>query len=44
MMVGNKQKRPLHYGLLSYDSKSEIECMDKADKLSQEIMGLEDYE
>ncbi len=33
----------LHYGLLSYDCKNETEYIDKAEKLTHEIMKLEDY-
>ncbi len=34
----------LHFGLLSYDCKNETEYIDKAEKLTQEILELEDYE
>jgi len=34
----------LHYGLLSYDCRNESEYIDKAEKLTMEIMELEDYE
>jgi hypothetical protein len=34
----------LHYGLLSYDCKDETEYIDKADKLTREIMQADDYE
>ena len=34
----------LHYGLLSYDCKDETEYIDKADKLTIEIMQADDYE
>ena len=34
----------LHYGLLSYDCENETEYIGKAEKLTQEIMKLEDYE
>ena len=34
----------LHFGLLSYDCKNETEYIDKAEKLSREILELEDCE
>ena len=34
----------LHFGLLSYDCKNETEYIDKAEKLTREILELEDYE
>jgi len=34
----------LHYGLLSYDCKDESEYIDKADKLTREIMQADDYD
>lgn len=34
----------LHYGLLSSDCKNEQEYINKAEKLTMEIMELEDYE
>jgi hypothetical protein len=34
----------LHYGLLSYDCKDETEYLDKADKLTREIIQANDYE
>jgi hypothetical protein len=34
----------LHYGLLSSNCKNESEYIDKAEKLTLEIMGLDDYE
>lgn len=34
----------LHYGLLSYDCKNETEYMEKVEKLTKEILNLEDYE
>jgi len=34
----------LHFGLLSYDCKNETEYIEKAKKLTDEIMELEDYE
>ena len=34
----------LHYGLLSYDCKNETEYMEKVEKLTTEILNLEDYE
>lgn len=33
-----------HYGLLSCDCKNESDYIDKAEKLTMEIMKLEDYE
>lgn len=33
----------LHYGLLSYDCKNETEYIKKAEKLTKEIMEIEDY-
>lgn len=33
----------LHYGLLSSDCKNEIEYIDKAEKLTREIMQMNDY-
>lgn len=38
------QDLTLHYGLLSYDCKNETEYIDKAEKLTREIIELEDYE
>lgn len=34
----------LHYGLLSSDCKNETEYIDKAEKLTKEIMQVEDWE
>ncbi len=34
----------LHYGLLSYDCKNETEYIEKAEKLTREIMEAKDYE
>lgn len=34
----------LHYGLLSYDCKNEDEYLVKSEKLTKEIMKLDDYE
>ena len=34
----------LHFGLLSYDCKNETEYLEKAKKLTDEIMKIEDYE
>lgn len=34
----------LHYGLLSYDCKNETEYIDEAEKLTKEILNLDDYE
>ena len=34
----------LHYGLLSSDCKNESEYLDKAEKLTREILQVEDYE
>ncbi len=34
----------LHYGLLSYDCKNETGYIKKAEKLTKEIMEIEDYE
>jgi hypothetical protein len=34
----------LHYGLLSYDCKDESEYVDKAGKLTREIMQIDDIE
>ena len=34
----------LHYGLLSYDCEDEAEYVEKAEKLTREIMKIADYE
>jgi uncharacterized protein YyaL (SSP411 family) len=34
----------LHYGLLSYECKNETEYLEKAEKLTKEIMELDDYD
>ena len=34
----------LHYGLLSYSCNNEAEYIEKAEKLTREIMEVEDYE
>lgn len=34
----------LHYGLLSSDCKNETEYIEKAEKLTKDIMEIEDYE
>ena len=34
----------LHYGLISYDCKIETEYIDKAEKLTKELMHVDDHE
>lgn len=34
----------LHYGVLSYECKNEAEYLEKAEKLTREILEFEDYE